>query len=167
MSRILIIEDDRSLADALAYNLRQAGYEVHMAHDGMDGLAQAQLKSPEVIILDLMLPVVDGLEVCRRLRSDPATHDVLVLMLTAKAEEMDQLVGFSLGADDYVTKPFSVKVLIERIKAMQRRVRVARGADSDAVCVAGITIDRQDRIWIADSYNQRVQVFQYLAEGAS
>ena len=97
MSKILIIEDDRALVDVLAYNLRQAGYEVHAAYDGMDGLTQAQLKSPDVVLLDLMLPVMDGIEVCRRLRSDPHTSEILILMLTAKTEEADQLVGFSVG----------------------------------------------------------------------
>ncbi|HAH47777.1 MAG TPA: DNA-binding response regulator, partial [Planctomycetaceae bacterium] len=115
--RILVIEDDRSLSEVLAYNLRQEKYDAVVALDGMDGLRQAQLKTPDLIILDLMLPQMDGLEVCRRLRSDPVTSNVLILMLTAKSEETDQVVGFTLGADDYVTKPFSVKILLERIKA--------------------------------------------------
>lgn len=123
-SRVLIVEDDRPLAEVLAYNLRQAGYDVLVSHDGQDGLTQARLKTPDVVILDVMLPVIDGLEVCRRLRADPATKDLLIVMLTAKAEETDEIVGFSLGADDYVTKPFSVKVLLERIKALRRRSTV-------------------------------------------
>ncbi len=126
MHHVLIIEDDRSLSDVLSYNLKQEGYSVSVAHDGQDGLNQAQHKTPDVILLDLMLPVVDGLEVCRRMRVDPALGDVLVVMLTAKSEETDQVVGFALGADDYVTKPFSVKVLLERIKALLRRRSTAR-----------------------------------------
>ncbi|TWU18221.1 response regulator [Allorhodopirellula heiligendammensis] len=118
---VLLIEDDHSLAEIVAYNLQREGYEVLLATDGEDGLRQAKLKLPGVVILDLMLPVLDGLEVCRRLRADPATAKVRVLMLTAKAEETDQLIGFSLGADDYVTKPFSVKVLMERVKSLCRR----------------------------------------------
>jgi two-component system, OmpR family, phosphate regulon response regulator PhoB len=140
--KLLIIEDDRSLAEILAYNLRQAGYEVHTAFDGMDGLSQARLKLPDVVILDIMLPVMDGLEVCRRLRDDPGTAGILILLLTAKSEESDQLVGFSLGADDYVAKPFSVKVLVERIKAMERRRRGSEASDADVVTRAGITVDR-------------------------
>jgi two-component system phosphate regulon response regulator PhoB len=143
MSEILIIEDDRSLADVLAYNLYQEGYEVHTAYDGMDGLTQAQTRTPDIIILDLMLPVMDGKEVCRRIRSDPQMQDVMILMLTAKADESDQLVGFSLGADDYVTKPYSVKVLVERIKALDRRRRVSQDSDQDVVSLTGITIDRR------------------------
>lgn len=114
-----------------------------MAYDGMDGLSQAQLKSPDIIILDLMLPVMDGLEVCRRLRSDPQTRDVLILMVTAKGEESDELIGLSLGADDYVVKPFSVKILLERVKALERRRRASQDADPDVVCVAGVTVDRR------------------------
>jgi two-component system phosphate regulon response regulator PhoB len=142
-SRILVIEDDRSLVDVLSYNLKQAGYEVHVAYDGLDGLTQAQVKSPDLILLDLMLPVLDGLEVCRRLRSNPETSQILILMLTAKADESDELVGFSLGADDYVAKPYSVKVLIERIKALQRRRRPDGMRDLDAVTLHGITVDRR------------------------
>jgi DNA-binding response OmpR family regulator len=142
--KILIVEDDRSLADVLRYNLQQAGYEVIMASDGQDGLAQAQLKSPDMIILDLMLPVIDGLEVCRQIRSDPATRDIMVLMLTAKAEESDQLIGFSLGADDYVTKPFSVKVLMERVKALSRRKSEGGAINSDdVVSCHGVLVDRR------------------------
>ncbi|MCH5375655.1 MAG: response regulator transcription factor [Planctomycetes bacterium] len=142
--KVLIIEDDRSLVEILTYNLRQAGYETYAAFDGMDGLSQAQLKSPDIVVLDIMLPIMDGLEVCRRLRSSPATSDVLILMLTAKAEESDELVGFSLGADDYVSKPYSVKLLIERIKALQRRRR-GNGElrDPDIVTLGGLTVDRR------------------------
>jgi two-component system, OmpR family, phosphate regulon response regulator PhoB len=142
--KVLIIEDDRSLVEILSYNLQQSGYEVHAAYDGMDGLSQAQTKSPDIVILDIMLPIMDGLEVCRRLRNSPDTADLLILMLTAKAEESDELVGFSLGADDYVAKPYSVKVLIERIKALQRRRR-GRGEsrDADVVSLAGVTVDRR------------------------
>lgn len=139
---VLIIEDDRSLSDVLSYNLQQAGYLVSVAHDGQDGLNQAQHKSPDVIVLDLMLPVIDGLEVCRRLRANPARGDVLVIMLTAKSEETDQVVGLAMGADDYVTKPFSVKVLLERIKALLRR-RASASDERSVVESQGIVIDSQ------------------------
>ncbi len=108
-AKVLIVEDDRSLAEILEYNLRREGYEVIRAHDGRDGVTQAQLKLPEIIILDVMLPIIDGIEVCRQLRSHPDTKNLLVMMLTAKGEEADQLIGFSVGADDYVVKPFSVR----------------------------------------------------------
>ena len=120
MSRphILIVEDDRSLADILDYNLGREGYEMSVARDGLSGLNEARLKLPDLIVLDLMLPVIDGMEICRRLRDDPSTKHILVLMLTAKSEEMDQVAGFVAGADDYVTKPFSVAVVLERIRAL-------------------------------------------------
>jgi two-component system phosphate regulon response regulator PhoB len=141
-TKILVIEDDRSLAEVLTYNLKQAGYEVLLATDGQDGLLQAQIKSPDIVLLDLMLPVVDGLDVCRRLRAGADTKDLLIVMLTAKAEESDELVGFSLGADDYVTKPFSVKVLLERIKALRRR-RTSEGVTDDVATRLGIVVDRR------------------------
>lgn len=141
-ARILIVEDDHALAEVLSYNLQQAGYEVSLAFDGRDGLRQAELGQPDLVILDLMLPLVDGLDVCRRLRSEPASQDTLILMLTAKAEETDQVVGLSLGADDYVTKPFSVKVLLQRVHALLRR-RTAAANDFDVVTSQGVTIDRR------------------------
>ena len=141
-TKVLVIEDDRSLAEVLTYNLKQAGYDVIVATDGQDGLLQAELKLPQIVILDLMLPVVDGLDVCRRLRANSATKDVLIVMLTAKAEETDELIGFSLGADDYVTKPFSVKVLLERIKALRRR-RTAEPASDEVTTRLGVTVDRR------------------------
>jgi len=148
--RILVIEDDRSLSEVLAYNLRQEKYDAVVALDGMDGLRQAQLKAPDLIILDLMLPQMDGLEVCRRLRSDPVTCNILILMLTAKSEETDQVVGFTLGADDYVTKPFSVKILLERIKALLRR-RESNGESTDTIVSQGVMIDRRrHRVMIDD-----------------
>lgn len=136
---ILVIEDDRSLAEVVNYNLQREGYQVFLAHDGEDGLTQAQLKLPDVVVLDLMLPILDGLEVCRRLRANTATRSTKIIMLTAKAEETDELVGFSVGADDYVTKPFSVKVLLERIKALCRRNVAA--LEPQLVSSQGIAID--------------------------
>src|SRR6516164_3312706 len=139
--RILIIEDERALTKVLAYNLQREGYEVTVAHDGVEGLRRAQANPPDLVILDLMLPGMDGLDVCRELRAGERTRDIPILMLTAKAEETDQIVGFSMGADDYVTKPFSVKVLLQRIKALQRRVEA--GADSaDVIEHLGVRIDR-------------------------
>jgi two-component system phosphate regulon response regulator PhoB len=140
--KVLIVEDDRSLADVLAYNLKREGHDVLVARDGQDGLRQAQLKLPDIVILDLMLPVFEGLEVCRQLRSDPATRDIMIVMLTAKAEESDQVVGLSMGADDYITKPFSVKVLLERIKAIERR-RTSAPETNDVVSCQGVTMDRR------------------------
>jgi len=142
-SKILVVEDDRAISEILVYNLDKAGYEVTLAIDGRDGVNQAQLKLPDVILLDVMLPIIDGVEVCRRLRSKPETATAIIIMLTAKTEEADQLIGFSVGADDYVTKPFSVRVLKERIKALQRRKTAKLDDDNDVVTRAGITLDRR------------------------
>jgi two-component system phosphate regulon response regulator PhoB len=139
--RILIIEDERALTEVLTYNLRREGYETVVAHDGQEGLRKAQTLLPDLIILDLMLPLLSGLEVCRELRAGERTRAVPILMLTAKAEETDQVVGFSLGADDYVTKPFSVKVLVQRIRALQRR-RESEAGETDVIEHGGVRIDR-------------------------
>ncbi len=139
--RVLIIEDERALTDVLAYNLQREGFETVLAHDGQEGLRKAQTLLPEAVILDLMLPVMDGLSVCRELRAGERTRRLPILMLTAKAEETDQVVGFSLGADDYVTKPFSVKVLVQRVKALLRRHEAEAGA-ADVVEHGGVRIDR-------------------------
>lgn len=139
--RILIIEDERALTEVLTYNLKREGFDTTVCFDGRDGLLKAQTQLPELIILDLMLPVLSGLEVCRELRAGEQTRAIPILMLTAKAEETDQVVGFSLGADDYVTKPFSVKVLMQRIRALLRR----RDTDGDATEIVehlGVRIDR-------------------------
>lgn len=140
--KVLIVEDDRSLAGVLEYNLANAGYETICATDGQDGLNQARLKLPDLIVLDLMIPVIDGLEVCRRLRATPETQSTPIIMLTAKGEETDQLVGFSVGADDYVVKPFSVKILLERIKSLLRRQSRQQDGGAELVSRAGVTIDR-------------------------
>jgi two-component system phosphate regulon response regulator PhoB len=153
--RILIIEDERALTDVLVYNLQREGYETVVAHDGQEGLRKAQTLLPDLVILDLMLPILNGLEVCRELRAGERTRAIPILMLTAKAEETDQVVGFSLGADDYVTKPFSVKVLIQRVKALQRRHEAA-GDTTDAVEHLGVRIDR--RRHQAYVHNQQVEL---------
>ena len=139
--RVLIVEDDRSISEIVSLNLQLAGYEPLHAYDGQSGLDQAQRHLPDLIVLDLMLPVVDGYDVCRRLRNDSATQKIPILMLTARSDESDQLVGFSMGADDYVTKPFSVKILLERVKALLRRRRNVEEQD-DVVSSQGVSVDR-------------------------
>ena len=149
--RVLVIEDERALTDVLSYNLKREGYEPIVAHDGQEGLRKAQTLLPDLIILDLMLPILDGLQVCRELRAGERTREVPILMLTAKAEETDQVVGFSLGADDYVTKPFSVKVLMQRLRALQRR-RDGGNEPVEIVEHLGVRIDRaRHRAYVADS----------------
>jgi two-component system phosphate regulon response regulator PhoB len=140
-TRVLIIEDERSLTDILTYNLQREGYDPIVAHDGQEGLRKAQTLLPDLIVLDLMLPSLGGLEICRELRAGERTRHIPILILTAKAEETDQVVGFSMGADDYVTKPFSVKVLLQRIKALQRRAE-GGGEATDVIEYLDVRIDR-------------------------
>jgi|ERR1043165_1168937 two-component system phosphate regulon response regulator PhoB len=139
--RILIIEDERGLTDVLSYNLNRDGYDTLVAHDGPEGLRKAQMQLPDLILLDIMLPGVDGLEVCRQLRSGKQTANIPILMLTAKSEEMDQVVGFTVGADDYVTKPFAVKVLLQRIRALLRRTDKTQN-NLDVIEHLGVCIDK-------------------------
>ncbi len=139
--KILIIEDERSLIDILSYNLSREGFDVSTSSDGAEGLRRAQTSAPDLVLLDLMLPGLDGLQICRQLRSDPKTQGIRILMLTAKSEEVDEIVGFNMGADDYVAKPFKIKPLISRIKALLRRPSV-EPASGEVISVAGIEVDR-------------------------
>ena len=141
--KILVIEDERALVEVLSYNLEREGFEVLVAHDGQEGLRQAQLKLPDLVVLDLMLPLKPGLEVCRELRMGPRTREIPIVMVTAKAEESDELVGFATGADDYVTKPYSMKVLIQRIKKELRRIQLQEEAPTGTIIESqGVVIDR-------------------------
>lgn len=151
-ARILLIEDDPAISEVLAYNLRQSQYHVTICHDGRQGLEQAKRDRPDLIILDLMLPSIDGIEVCRKLREDPATRDTLILILSARAEENDQVVGFAVNADDYVTKPFSVKVLLERIRVLLRRREGPALDQRDVTSHHGIVIDRHRHLATADGH---------------
>jgi len=140
-TKVLIIEDERALSDILKYNMEKEGFEVATAADGQEGLQRAQVMLPDLVILDLMLPVIEGYEVCRQLRSDPKTQSARILMLTARSDEVDEIVGFNMGADDYVAKPFKIKPLIHRLKALMRRTQGTEQA-SDQIVIAGLEIDR-------------------------
>jgi DNA-binding response OmpR family regulator len=120
---ILVVEDDRDIAELVAHYLKKAGWEWQLASAGNEALTYARARTPDLVILDVMLPGLSGFEVCRALRSDPATADVPIIMLTARAEEADRVIGLELGADDYVSKPFSPNELIARIRALMRRAR--------------------------------------------
>lgn len=123
MEKILIVEDELALQETLAYNLERQGYEVYLAGDGPSALILARQQAPDLLILDVMLPGIDGFEVCRVLRQEMNTP---ILMLTARDDEIDRVVGLEVGADDYMVKPFSMRELLARVKAMLRRVRLTR-----------------------------------------
>lgn len=118
---ILVVEDEEDILELITYNLGKEGYEIQTATSGEEGLKYARSKVPDLIVLDLMLPGVDGLEVCKLVKNDPKTRQIPIVMVTAKGEESDVVTGLELGADDYVTKPFSPKVLVARIRAVLRR----------------------------------------------
>lgn len=138
---ILVVEDEKSIADVLIYNFEKEGFDVSWERDGRDAVLKAQAMMPDVMVLDLMLPGMDGLQVCRTLRSDPRTQRIRILMLTARAEETDEIVGFNMGADDYVTKPFKTKPLIHRVKALLRR-NEAGAAAKEHISAHGLEIDK-------------------------
>src|SRR5436190_5323958 len=141
--RVLVVDDEKDLVDLISYNLRRNGYDILCASDGNAALDVAAREMPDLILLDLMLPGIDGTEVARRLKADARTAAIPIIMLTAKGEETDVVVGLTIGADDYITKPFSMKVLLARIGTVLRRVEQAGEQPSDsAVLKAGpLTID--------------------------
>ena len=139
--RILLVDDEEDILDLVDYNLSLEGYVVSRATTGEQALTEARVGMPDLVILDLMLPGIGGLDVCRALRADSATSGIPILMLTARGEDIDIVTGLELGADDYVTKPFSPKVLVARVRSMLRRVKSAATAESDMIEIHGISID--------------------------
>jgi two-component system phosphate regulon response regulator PhoB len=149
MAAIVVIEDENDLREVLEYNLRQAGHTVHSAAGGAAGVALCRQYVPDLVLLDIMLPDLAGTEVCKAIRRDPSTRAIPVIMLTAKGEEIDRVVGFELGADDYVTKPFSMRELSLRIDAILRRARGVEAGESDVVSFGRLRIDRAaHRVWV-------------------
>lgn len=139
MALVLIVDDEADLASLVDFNLKQAGLETAIAPTGEQALTLAKARVPDVVLLDLMLPDISGKEVCRRLRADPKTRDVPIVMLTARGEEADRVEGFEVGADDYVTKPFSPRELVLRLKARLRRS--ANGETSERLALGALEID--------------------------
>ncbi|WP_035303556.1 phosphate regulon transcriptional regulator PhoB [Brevundimonas aveniformis] len=137
---ILVIEDDDAISTLIQYNLEKEGYDVAVAGDGEEGLMQSEERLPDLVVLDWMLPKVSGIEVCRRLRSRPESRNVPIIMLTARGEESDRVRGLDVGADDYLTKPFSVPELNARIRAVLRRMRP--GLADDRLSHGDIVVDR-------------------------
>jgi DNA-binding response OmpR family regulator len=127
-SRVLIVEDEPDIRELVVHHLKREGYQVSAASSGEEALRQVQAVPPDLVLLDLMMPAMDGLEVCRRLRQDPATVSLPIVMLTAKGDEVDRVLGLEIGADDYIVKPFSPKELLARVRAVLRRSRPAPGA---------------------------------------
>lgn len=140
MRKILIVEDEKDIVKMLEYNLKKEGFKTVSALDGEEALEMARKELPELILLDLMLPVIDGLEVCKELKKERKTAGIPIIMLTAKRQEADKIVGLELGADDYVTKPFSPRELIARIRAVLRRIH-EKGKLPEAMQIGDLAID--------------------------
>jgi two-component system phosphate regulon response regulator PhoB len=145
---LLLIDDERDLIELVRYNVEREGFDVIATHDGREGLEIARRHRPDLILLDVMMPGMDGLEVCRALRRDAATERTPVIMLTARASESDRVVGLELGADDYLTKPFSPRELVARVKAVLRRSQ-PQADDSQAIKRGGLVVDpaRHEVTW--------------------
>ncbi len=142
MAKILIVDDEKDIADLIAYNLEREGFRTMKVLDGKEALAAVQSLVPDLIILDLMLPGINGLDLCRMIRDNPATAFVPIIMLTAKADEVDKIIGLEIGADDYVTKPFSVKELVARVRTVLRRVQEGKKLSAEELFeFQGLSID--------------------------
>jgi DNA-binding response OmpR family regulator len=140
--KIVVIEDEPDILEVLCYNLKREGYEVFPASDGHRGLSLIRKESPDLVLLDLMLPGMDGVEICGAIKKDPQTQSTLIIMVTAKGEESDIVLGLGVGADDYISKPFSPKELIARVKAVLRRgVLVEKVATRDKIELGELVID--------------------------
>ncbi|MDI6602387.1 MAG: response regulator transcription factor [Thermoanaerobacteraceae bacterium] len=139
--KILIIEDELNIQELLSFNISNAGYNVSVSNNGSDGIIKALSGMPDLIILDLMLPDIDGFEVCKTLKSDIKTKSIPIIMLTAKSEELDKILGLELGADDYITKPFSIRELLARMKVVLRRSKVDEDEKNNSEENAIIKID--------------------------
>jgi two-component system, OmpR family, alkaline phosphatase synthesis response regulator PhoP len=139
--RICVVEDDRDIGELIQYNLERDGFQVFLSTDGNEGLASIQQHKPDAVVLDIMLPEIDGVEICRILKQDDKTKEIPIIMLTAKSEESDIIVGLQLGADDYITKPFSPKVLVARVKAILRRSKRQIVIKDDVRDFGDLTID--------------------------
>lgn len=166
MSKILVVDDEQAIVDVLTYNLTKAGYTPVVARDGVEALRLAGQESPDLVILDLMLPGMDGLDVCRELRrsSDGELRNVPVIMLTARDEEIDRVVGLELGADDYVVKPFSVRELMARVKTVLRR-SAPQSAPADAILEAGglrLDLERRAASWRGVAFDVTAAQFELL-----
>ncbi|MDP2923483.1 MAG: response regulator transcription factor [Candidatus Omnitrophota bacterium] len=138
--KILIVDDEKDIVKVLDYNLKKEGFRTILCYDGEEALDLAAKEHPDLIILDLMLPGLDGLEVCKTLKKENKTSNIPIIMLTAKAQETDKIVGLELGADDYITKPFSPRELIARVKAVLRRVK-DKGKMPEVIHIGELTID--------------------------
>ena len=141
-AKILVVDDERDIAELLAYNLKKEGFSTVLAHDGEAALRKVKLEKPDLLLLDLMLPGMSGLDICKTVRNSPQTAHLPIIMLTAKSDELDRVLGLEIGADDYVTKPFSVKELMARVRSLLRRTQSRPGqAVKETFALDGLSIN--------------------------
>lgn len=165
MAKLLIVEDEADIRELISFNLEMSGFEILKARDGEEGLAMTRSESPDLIILDLMLPGIDGLKVCSHLKKDPETRNIPIIMLTARSEDDDIVNGLDMGADDYVTKPFSPRILIARVKAALRRgLKESSDKLSSRIAVHDLVIDiaRHETLLDGKSVNLSATEFSIL-----
>lgn len=143
MTKILVVDDEEDILDFLSYNLKKEGFDVTTASNGSDALAIAQKIQPDLIILDIMMPELDGIEVCRRLRAEPQFHQTTITFLTARDEDFTQIKALDVGGDDYITKPIKPQLLVSRVKALLRRNKAEKDEKDDIIAVSDLKIDRQ------------------------
>jgi two-component system, OmpR family, alkaline phosphatase synthesis response regulator PhoP len=161
MSRILVVEDDRDIANLIVHYLTNAGHEPEVLAHGGDALTSVRRASPDLLILDRMLPGLDGLEICRTMRADPKTAAIPIIMLPARAEEADRVVGLELGADDYVTKPFSPKELVARVGALLRRTR-RPATDTRVLAYGPLAMDLERHVVTDDRREIRLTAKEFM-----
>jgi two-component system alkaline phosphatase synthesis response regulator PhoP len=140
-TKIVVVEDEADILEVIDYNLSKEGFDVSSSTDGLEGMALVQKEIPDLVLLDLMLPGIDGIEICRTLKADSATRSISIIMVTAKGEESDIVLGLGIGADDYVLKPFRPRELIARVKSVLRRGRLKEEVNEDIVSIDGMVID--------------------------
>ncbi|KPU28308.1 ArsR family transcriptional regulator [Caloranaerobacter sp. TR13] len=141
LRKILVVDDEEHIIELIRFNLETNGYNVISANDGKEALKKVKEEKPDLVILDLMLPSIDGIEICKILRKDKETEKLPIIMLTAKSEEIDMILGLEIGADDYITKPFSIRELLARIKAVLRRTQQRQEKKENIIKIGDITID--------------------------
>ena len=142
--KILLVDDEPDILEIVGYNLSQAGYQVFTASNGKDAIKQAQKINPQLIILDVMMPEMDGMEACEKIREIPELKDTIITFLTARSEEYSQVAGFDVGADDYIAKPIKPKLLVSKVKGLLRRLKDENVADSDTIAVGNLLINREE-----------------------
>ncbi|MFK5958100.1 MAG: response regulator transcription factor [Lutibacter sp.] len=149
--KILLVDDEPDILEIVGYNLKSEGYTVYTAKNGIEAIAKAKQTTPHLIILDIMMPEMDGIEACEKIRATKGLENVLITFFTARGEDYSQVAGFDVGADDYITKPIKPKVLVSKIKALLRRLKVNKNTQSsDTIVVGDIIIDREEYVVIKD-----------------